>query len=78
MPLLAYLVDIRHDAVYGSVFAICQIAVCLAYSMGEASWFYLENVHLWGILGVAEKVKNTLIIVKSVPIENYHLRIWEF
>lgn len=35
MPLLAYLVDIRHDAVYGSVFAICQIAVCLAYSVGK-------------------------------------------
>ncbi|OQV25559.1 Synaptic vesicular amine transporter [Hypsibius exemplaris] len=34
MPLLAYLVDLRHDALYGSVFAICQIAVCLAYSLG--------------------------------------------
>lgn len=35
MPLLAQLVDTRHEgAVYGSVFAIGQTAVCLAYSIG--------------------------------------------
>ncbi|XP_055333945.1 synaptic vesicular amine transporter-like [Paramacrobiotus metropolitanus] len=34
MPLLALLVDLRHEAVYGSVFAVAQIAVCLAYSLG--------------------------------------------
>uniref|UniRef100_T1JH51 Major facilitator superfamily (MFS) profile domain-containing protein n=1 Tax=Strigamia maritima TaxID=126957 RepID=T1JH51_STRMM len=34
MPLLAWLVDARHVAVYGSVYAIAQVAVSLAYSLG--------------------------------------------
>jgi hypothetical protein len=29
MPLLALLVDTRHVALYGSVYAIAQLAVCL-------------------------------------------------
>ncbi|XP_050396603.1 synaptic vesicular amine transporter [Patella vulgata] len=36
MPLLALLVDIRHEAFYGSVYAIAQLAVCLAYSVGPS------------------------------------------
>ncbi|XP_048249764.1 synaptic vesicular amine transporter-like [Haliotis rufescens] len=35
-PLLALLVDTRHDAFYGSVYAIAQLAVCLAYSIGPS------------------------------------------
>ncbi|PVD30064.1 hypothetical protein C0Q70_09325 [Pomacea canaliculata] len=34
MPLLALLVDRRHDSFYGCVYAIVQLAVCLAYSVG--------------------------------------------
>ena len=39
MPLLALLVDLRHEAAYGSVFAIAQLAVCLAYSAGKFKLF---------------------------------------
>jgi len=35
MPLLALLVDGRHVTTYGSVYAIVQLAVCLAYSLGN-------------------------------------------
>lgn len=35
MPLLALLVDTRHVALYGSVYAIAQLAVCLAYGLGK-------------------------------------------
>ncbi|XP_062613862.1 synaptic vesicular amine transporter-like [Saccostrea cucullata] len=34
MPLLALLVDLRHVTSYGSVYAIAQLAVCLAYGLG--------------------------------------------
>ncbi|XP_059174752.1 synaptic vesicular amine transporter-like [Physella acuta] len=35
MPLLALLVDVRHEAFYGCVYAIAQLAVCLAYSVED-------------------------------------------
>ncbi|KAF6198756.1 hypothetical protein GE061_006778 [Apolygus lucorum] len=36
MPHLAYLVDIRHTAVYGTVYAIGDVAFCLGYCIGPA------------------------------------------
>ncbi|XP_066904335.1 synaptic vesicular amine transporter isoform X3 [Halyomorpha halys] len=36
MPQLGYLVDIRHSAVYGSVYAIGDVAFCLGYAIGPA------------------------------------------
>ncbi|CAH1389917.1 unnamed protein product [Nezara viridula] len=36
MPQLGYLVDIRHTAVYGSVYAIGDVAFCLGYAIGPA------------------------------------------
>ncbi|XP_035215283.1 synaptic vesicular amine transporter-like isoform X2 [Stegodyphus dumicola] len=41
MPLLAYLVDSRYVALYGSVYAIAQVAVCLAYSIGPLLGGYM-------------------------------------
>lgn len=35
MPLLAAVVDARHVAAYGAVYAIAQAAVALAYFLGE-------------------------------------------
>lgn len=35
VPLLAYLVDTRHGAGYGAVYALQQTAVSLAYALGE-------------------------------------------
>lgn len=34
MPQLGYLVDIRHSAVYGSVYAIGDVAFCLGFAIG--------------------------------------------
>ena len=34
MPLLAFLVDERHNGAYGAVYAIAQTAVSLAYGLG--------------------------------------------
>ena len=35
MPLLAHLVDKRHVPVYGSVYAIAQVSICLGFAIGK-------------------------------------------
>lgn len=50
MPELGYLVDIRHSAVYGSVYAIGDVAFCLGFAIGmrklrhRYKYFVLEFV----------------------------------
>lgn len=39
MPELGYLVDIRHTAVYGSVYAIGDVAFCLGFAIGKIGIF---------------------------------------
>lgn len=34
MPMLGYLVDIRHTSVYGSVYAIGDAAFCMGFVLG--------------------------------------------
>lgn len=34
MPMLGYLVDIRHTSVYGSVYAIGDVAFCAGFVIG--------------------------------------------
>lgn len=36
MPELGYLVDIRHSAIYGSVYALGDVAFCLGFAVGPA------------------------------------------
>ena len=36
MPLLASLVEKRHTAVYGSVYAIAQVAISLGFALGPS------------------------------------------
>lgn len=35
MPIMAYLVDLRHVSVYGSVYAIADVAFCLGFALGK-------------------------------------------
>ena len=35
MPLMGYLVDLRHVSVYGSVYAIADVAFCLGFAVGK-------------------------------------------
>lgn len=37
MPMLGYLVDIRHTSVYGSVYAIGDVAFCASFAFGEST-----------------------------------------
>jgi DHA1 family solute carrier family 18 vesicular amine transporter 1/2 len=35
MPTMGHLVDIRHSSVYGSVYAIADVAFCLGFALGN-------------------------------------------
>lgn len=53
LPTLAYLVDVRHTSVYGSVYAIADISYSLAYAMGPivaGSIVYMANFLTLNIL----------------------------
>ncbi|XP_017783428.1 PREDICTED: synaptic vesicular amine transporter [Nicrophorus vespilloides] len=55
MPELGFLVDIRHSAVYGSVYAIGDIAFCLGFAIGPAMSGTLVNTigFEWMLFGIA-------------------------
>jgi DHA1 family vesicular acetylcholine transporter-like MFS transporter 3 len=48
LPTLAYLVDVRHVSVYGSVYAIADVSYSLAYAFGPviADWIYSSTSFL--------------------------------
>ncbi|KAG8141398.1 hypothetical protein E2320_007023 [Naja naja] len=37
MPIMGYLVDLRHTSVYGSVYAIADVAFCLGFAIGPST-----------------------------------------
>lgn len=45
MPIMGYLVDLRHVSVYGSVYAIADVAFCMGYAIGKNAGFQ-ENLYL--------------------------------
>ncbi|XP_026461685.1 synaptic vesicular amine transporter-like [Ctenocephalides felis] len=55
MPELGYLVDIRHSAVYGSVYALGDVAFCLGFAIGPAMSGTLVNTigFEWMLVGIA-------------------------
>ena len=42
MPIMGYLVDLRHVSVYGSVYAIADVAFCMGYAIGKDVGFPKE------------------------------------
>ena len=42
MPIMGYLVDLRHVSVYGSVYAIADVAFCMGYAIGKDIGFPKE------------------------------------
>lgn len=35
MPIMGHLVDLRHTSVYGSVYAIADVAFCMGFAIGK-------------------------------------------
>jgi len=63
LPTLAYLVDVRHTSVYGSVYAIADISYSLAYAMGPivaGSIVYATN---FGTLNALIFISNILLML---------------
>lgn len=45
MAIMGYLVDIRHASVYGSVYAIADVALCMGFAIGDTSTH--TQTHTW-------------------------------
>lgn len=47
MAIMGYLVDIRHVSVYGSVYAIADVALCMGFAVGNYTsmqiYFYWQT-----------------------------------
>lgn len=41
MPIMAHLVDIRHSSVYGGIYAIADVGLCIGFSIGKV---HLGNI----------------------------------
>ncbi|XP_065312651.1 synaptic vesicular amine transporter-like isoform X4 [Gordionus sp. m RMFG-2023] len=51
MPTMGNLVDVRHVAVYGNIYAIADVAFCLGYSLGPSmSGSLVKAIHFSGML----------------------------
>ncbi|XP_053125753.1 chromaffin granule amine transporter isoform X2 [Hemicordylus capensis] len=37
MPIMGYLVDLRHNSVYGSIYAIADVAFCMGFAIGPST-----------------------------------------
>ncbi|KAL3864705.1 hypothetical protein ACJMK2_006364 [Sinanodonta woodiana] len=77
MPLLALLVDQRHVAAYGSVYAIVQLAVCLAYGLGPAiAGQIVKNAgfewSMWGMAFINVAFAPLIFILKNPNIQEEH------
>lgn len=46
MPIMGYLVDLRHVSVYGSVYAIADVAFCMGFALGKQDTIYLFMICL--------------------------------
>ena len=65
MPLLALLVDQRHTTTYGTIYAIVQLAVCLAYAFGK-------HIMLYGGTRALITVVNTIVSCVYISIPCLH------
>ena len=61
MPELGYLVDIRHSAVYGSVYALGDVAFCLGFAIGPALRFVQVFISLYKYLDILNCLFNRKI-----------------
>lgn len=46
MPHMAYLVDLRHVSVYGSVYAIADVAFCVGFAVGNYIYHLMSNTYI--------------------------------
>ncbi|NWV58875.1 VMAT1 protein, partial [Malurus elegans] len=59
MPIMSYLVDLRHSSSYGTVYAIADVALCMGFAIGRAA--FLE---LWGCLTLLRGVLSLFLTLE--------------
>lgn len=72
MPIMAYLVDLRHVSVYGSVYAIADVAFCMGFAVGPAlSGTIVKRIGfkgmLWLIAGINLVYAPLLVFLRKPP-----------
>ncbi|KAM4747421.1 chromaffin granule amine transporter-like [Rhinophrynus dorsalis] len=80
MPIMGYLVDLRHTSVYGGIYAISDMALCLGYavgpSMGGAIARAIGFPWLMVIIGMLNIIYSPLcILLRSPPAKEEKLAI---
>ncbi|XP_060063500.1 vesicular acetylcholine transporter-like [Ylistrum balloti] len=74
LPTLAYLVDVRHSSVYGSVYAIADISYSLAYALGPIMAGQIVQTIGFMWLNVAIMLSNLLY----APVLFFLRKIYEY
>ncbi|XP_051025833.1 chromaffin granule amine transporter isoform X2 [Acomys russatus] len=80
MPIMGYLVDLRHTSVYGSVYAIADVAFCMGFAIGPSTGGAVVQVigfpWLMVIIGVINIVYAPLcFFLKNPPAKEEKLAI---
>ncbi|OWF52987.1 vesicular acetylcholine transporter-like [Mizuhopecten yessoensis] len=74
LPTLAYLVDVRHSSVYGSVYAIADISYSLAYALGPIMAGQIVQTIGFMWLNVAIMLSNLMY----APVLFFLRRVYEY
>ncbi|XP_068167861.1 chromaffin granule amine transporter-like isoform X1 [Antennarius striatus] len=73
MAIMGYLVDIRHASVYGSVYAIADVALCMGFAIGPAAGGALVQLvgfpRLMTIVGVINILYAPLFLFPKVGVK---------
>lgn len=66
MPIMGYLVDLRHVSVYGSVYAIADVAFCMGFALGKKQPMHKSRNTLGGWISgwTDEWMDDVLCLVK--------------
>ncbi|VDN99271.1 unnamed protein product [Rodentolepis nana] len=72
IPQMGILVDLRHVAIYGSVYAIADVAFCLGFAIGPAVGGFVSQSAgfswtIWGIAIVAALYSPLLLLLRKPP-----------
>ncbi|KAG8441100.1 hypothetical protein GDO86_006734 [Hymenochirus boettgeri] len=70
MPMMAYLVDLRHSSVYGAVYAISDMALCFGYAVGPSAAGAIAQAIGFRLLMVIIGVLNILYAPLCILLRN--------
>lgn len=55
MAIMGYLVDIRHASVYGSIYAIADVALCMGFAIGNTYTHTFSHTYIQSMSVVDER-----------------------